>query len=57
METELARHIVSGCIVVGAWIIISAFWIAIICMNSSRLSRLDEPFLDPAQIARKKKDE
>jgi len=51
METELARYI---CIVVVAWIIFSAFLVTIICVNASRLSRLEEPFLDPAQIARER---
>jgi hypothetical protein len=44
---------------VAAWIIFSAFLVTIICVNSSRLSRIDEPFKDPAYIAqeRKKKSE
>ena len=56
MEPELVRYITLGCIVGGGWIILSAFLLAIICMNASRLSRLDEPFKDPAQIARERKE-
>ena len=37
--------------IVVAWIIFSTLLIMIICVNSSRLSRLDEPFKDPAYIA------
>ena len=33
-----------------AWIVFSALLVTIICMNSSRLSRLDEPFKDPAEL-------
>ncbi len=34
--------------IVVAWIIFSAFLVTIICMNSSRLSRGQEPFFDRA---------
>lgn len=34
------------------WIIFSAFLVTIICMNSSRLNRVDEPFKDPSEIER-----
>jgi len=45
--------------IVAAWIIFSALLVTVICVNSSRLSRIDEPFKDPAYIAqeRKKKSE
>lgn len=35
-----------------AWIVFSAILVTLICMNSSRLSRIDEPFKDPAALAR-----
>ncbi len=37
--------------IVAAWIVFSALLVTVICMNSSRLSRMDEPFKDPAYIA------
>ena len=40
--------------IIVAWIIFSAILVTIICMNASRLSRLEEPFKDPAQIARER---
>ncbi len=45
--------------IVAAWIVFSALLVTIICVNSSRLSRIDEPFKDPAYIfqERKKKSE
>ena len=46
--------------IVAAWILFSALLVTIICMNSSRLSRIDEPFKDPAELAqerREKRDE
>ncbi|UCD99271.1 MAG: hypothetical protein JSV42_00675 [Chloroflexota bacterium] len=36
--------------IVAAWIIFSALLVTIICVNSARLSRIDEPFKDPAHI-------
>ena len=42
--------------IVAAWIIFSALLITIICVNSARLSRIDEPFKDPAQIAKERKN-
>ena len=42
--------------IVAAWIIFSALLVTIICMNSSRLSRLDEPFKDPQQLARERRE-
>ena len=41
--------------IVVAWIVFSALLVTIICMNSSRLSRIDEPFKDPAQLARERR--
>ena len=38
--------------IVAAWILFSALLVTVICMNSSRLNRIDEPFKDPADIAR-----
>ena len=45
--------------IVVAWIVFSALLVTIICVNSSRLSKIDEPFKDPAYISqeRKKKSE
>jgi len=43
-------------IIVAAWIIFSALLITIICVNSSRLNRIDEPFKDPAYIAWARKE-
>ena len=38
--------------IVVAWLVFSTWLVTIICMNSSRLSRIDEPFKDPALVAR-----
>ena len=38
--------------IVVAWLVFSTLMVTIICMNSSRLSRIDEPFKDPALVAR-----
>lgn len=45
--------------IVVAWIVFSALLVTIICVNSARLSQIDEPFKDSAYIAqeRKKKSE
>jgi hypothetical protein len=40
-----------------AWLVFSTFMVTIICINSSRLSRIDEPFKDPAQVARARRRE
>ena len=40
--------------IVAAWIIFSALLVTIICVNSARLSRIDEPFKDPAYIAQER---
>jgi len=37
--------------VAGIWVLFSGFLVTIICINSSRLSRIDEPFKSPAKIA------
>ena len=42
--------------IVAAWIIFSALLVTIICMNSSRLSRIDEPFKDPADQAQERRE-
>jgi len=42
--------------IVAAWIIFSTLLVTIICINSSILSRLDEPFFDPLDIARIRKE-
>ena len=41
--------------IVVAWLVFSTLMVTIICMNSSRLSRIDEPFKDPAQVARSRR--
>ena len=41
--------------IVAAWIIFSALLVTIICVNSARLSRIDEPFKDPAYIAKERR--
>jgi hypothetical protein len=33
------------------WIIFTGVLVTVICMNSSRLSRIDEPFKSPAKLA------
>ena len=38
--------------IVVAWILFSGFMVTLICVNSSRLSRIDEPFKDSAVVAR-----
>ena len=43
--------------IVAAWILFSALLVTIICMNSSRLSRIDEPFKDPAELAQERLDQ
>ena len=43
--------------IVAAWIFFSALLVTIICMNSSRLSRIDEPFKDPAELARERMEQ
>ena len=40
--------------IITAWIVFSALLVTIICMNSSRLSRIDEPFKDPAELAQER---
>lgn len=43
--------------IVIAWIIFSGFLVTIVCMNSTRLSRIDEPFKDPVKLARTRRRE
>ena len=38
--------------IVVAWLVFSTFLAVIICINSARLSRIDEPFKDPAEVAK-----
>ena len=54
MEANMTTIIIS---IVVAWILFSALLVTIICMNSSRLSRLDEEFPDPAELARMRSEE
>lgn len=42
--------------IVAAWILFSTVLVTIICINSSRLSRIDEPFKDPEQVAEERKE-
>jgi hypothetical protein len=42
--------------IVAAWILFSTLLVTIICINSSRLSRIDEPFKDPSQLAIERKE-
>ena len=41
--------------IVVAWLVFSTLMVTTICMNSSRLSRIDEPFKDPEQVARERR--
>lgn len=41
--------------IIVAWILFSTLLVTVICMNSSRLSRIDEPFKDPAEVYRERK--
>jgi hypothetical protein len=36
--------------IVVTWVLFSTLMVTVICMNSSRLSRIDEPFKDPSQV-------
>ena len=36
--------------IIAAWILFSALLVTVICMNSSRLNKVDEPFKDPFDI-------
>jgi hypothetical protein len=42
--------------IVAAWILFSSLLVTIICINSSRLSRIDEPFKDSSQLAQERKE-
>ncbi len=39
-----------------AWILFSTFLVVILCMNSSRLSRMEEPFKDPSAFAKERRE-
>jgi hypothetical protein len=41
--------------VVICWIAFSGFVVTILCMNSSRLSRIDEPFKSTSEVARQRR--
>ncbi len=41
---------------VTAWIIFSTLLVTVICVNSSRLSRIDEPFKDPVELAEERRE-
>jgi hypothetical protein len=41
--------------IIVAWIVFSAVMVTLICVNSSRLSRIDEPFKDPVEVARRRR--
>jgi hypothetical protein len=43
--------------IVVAWLVFSTLLVTIICMNSSRLSRIDEPFKDPVLVAKARRME
>lgn len=43
--------------IILAWILFSTFLVTIVCMNSARLSRIDEPFKDPVKLARARRRE
>jgi len=43
--------------IVAAWILLSVLLVTVICMNSSRLSRMDEPFKDPFDIKKMMEEE
>ncbi|UCD43569.1 MAG: hypothetical protein JSV69_08250 [Chloroflexota bacterium] len=42
--------------IVAAWILFSTLLVTIICINSSRLNRIDEPFKDSDQVAEERKE-
>ena len=42
--------------IVAAWILFSTLLVTIICINSSRLSQIDEPFKDPSQLAQERNE-
>jgi len=43
--------------IVVAWILFSALLVTILCMNSSRLNKVDEPFKDPFDIKKMMEEE
>jgi hypothetical protein len=42
--------------IVAGWIIFSTLLVTIICINSSRLSQIDEPFKDSVKLAEERKE-
>lgn len=56
LEQDLIRYYAIGLSLICLWILFSTLLVAVICMNSSRLSQIDEPFKDPIQIARERKE-
>ncbi|MHA2402498.1 MAG: hypothetical protein ACXADH_05850 [Candidatus Kariarchaeaceae archaeon] len=43
--------------IVAGWIIFSTLLVTVICVNSSRLSRIDDPFKDPMQLAEERREQ
>jgi hypothetical protein len=43
--------------IVAGWLIFSTLLVTVICVNSSRLSRIDDPFKDPVQVAEERKEQ
>jgi hypothetical protein len=43
--------------IVAGWLIFSTLLVTVICVNSSRLSRIDDPFKDPVQVAKERKEQ
>lgn len=43
--------------IVAGWIIFSTLLVTVICINSSRLSQIDDPFKDPVQVAEERKQQ
>lgn len=42
--------------IIAGWIIFSTLLVTVICVNSSRLSRIDDPFKDPVQLAEERRE-
>jgi hypothetical protein len=51
---ECAMTVIIIAIAIG-WVIFSGLLVTALCMNSSSLSRIDEPFKSPARIARERR--
>ena len=43
--------------IIATWILFSALLVTVICMNSSRLNKVDEPFKDPFDIKKMMEEE